>query len=35
MQEASLLAKVGDPRPVVVAEHVVTEDGVGNLRSMN
>ena len=35
MQKAGLLAKVGDPRSVVVGEHVVAEDSIGDLGSMN
>lgn len=35
LQETSLLAKVGDARAVVVREHFVAEDGVGDLRSVN
>ena len=35
LQEASLLAKVGDPGSIVVTEHVVAEDSVGDLRSVN
>lgn len=35
LEQASLLAKIGDARAVVVGEHLVTEDCVCNLRSMN
>jgi len=32
LQEAGLLAQLGDVRAVVVGEHLVAEDGVGHLR---
>ena len=35
LQKAGLLAKVGDPGAVVVAEHVIAKDGVGDLGCMN
>jgi hypothetical protein len=33
--QTGLLAKVGNPGSVVVGEHLVTEDGVGNVRGVH
>ena len=35
MQQTSLLAKVGDSGAVIVGEHVITKDRIGNLRGVN
>ncbi|KAI3480029.1 hypothetical protein L1887_57805 [Cichorium endivia] len=35
LEEAGLLAEVGDAGTIVVGEHVVAEDGVGDLRSVD
>ena len=35
MQQTSLLAKVGDSGAAIVGEHVITKDGIGNLRRVN
>ena len=34
-QQTSLLAKVGNSRPVVMVEHISTEDGISDLRCVN
>ncbi len=35
LQETGLLAKVGNARTIVVSEHLVAEDGIGDLRSVD
>lgn len=35
LEQAGLLAKVGDSWPIVVREHLVAQDGVCDLRSVH